>query len=113
MLILYRKNGSSIPQYINHLEYILSTHQIDIIMGDFNINYLDNSNAKHLHQILKQLQYTQTVENPTFVTTGSLIDHIFIRNQILPASNTSILSVYYSDHDAIKISLDLNKTFLD
>lgn len=55
---------------------------------------------------MEQLSYTQTVQGPTF-TSGSLLDHVYIKNEMwnLTDISTSIISVYYSDHEAVKISL--------
>lgn len=107
ILLLYRKNGSSIPQFISHLEYALNRNKIDIVLGDFNINYLDNTIAEPLQITFQQLNYTQTVLNPTFVAAGSLIDHVYIRNQILSSTSTTSIPIYYSDHDALKLSVNI------
>ena len=48
MLILYRKNRSNISQYIQDLRNIVNSYAIDIIMGDFNMNYLNDDTIEPL-----------------------------------------------------------------
>ena len=61
------------------------------------------------------LQYTHIVKSPTFVSSGSLIDYINIDGNMLSVVHNSVVSVYYSDHEAIKICLKfiwyLNSSF--
>ena len=45
------------------------------------------------------LQYAQIVKSPTFVSSGSLIDHIYIDGNMLSVVHNSVVSVYYSDHE--------------
>ena len=106
ILSLYSKNGRNISQFIQNLQNILNTFKIDIVLGDFNINFLNHNEIQALHIIMEQLSYTQTVKGPTFMS-GSLLDHIYIRNEMWNFSDicTSVVPVYYSDHEAIKISL--------
>ncbi|KXJ13769.1 ATP-dependent DNA helicase PIF1 [Exaiptasia diaphana] len=104
ILLLYRKNGRSISQYVQNLERILNSNKIDIVFGDFNIDYFNDSEVQALNTIMEQLGYIQTVDSPTFIS-GSLLDHVYIKNEMLNVANicTSVIPVYYSDHEAIKI----------
>jgi len=106
ILLLYCKNGHNISQYIQNLENILNRNKIDIILGDFNKNYLNDNEIQALNNIMEQLSYTQTVQSITFIS-GSLLDHVYIRKEMWSKSNicTSVLPVYYSDHEPIKLSL--------
>lgn len=54
---------------------------------------------------MESLNYTQIVQSPTFISTGSLLDHVYVRNEMLHTITTSVINVYYSDHDAVNISL--------
>ena len=49
---------------------------------------------------MESLNYNQIVTQPTFVSTGSLLDHMYVRPASIRIINNSVLSVYYSDHDA-------------
>ena len=47
-LLLYRKQNSNILQYVDCLKYILNSYTIDMIFGDFNINYLNDNQVSQL-----------------------------------------------------------------
>jgi hypothetical protein len=73
ILLLYRKNSSNILQYVDGIRYILNSYDIDMILGDFNINYLNDNDIKSL---MNSLNYSQIVQSPTFVSAGSTLDLI-------------------------------------
>lgn len=106
LLLLYRKQNTNINQYLATLKDILDQNSIDIILGDFNINYLANNNeVKVLKELMDTYRYTQIVQTPTFLSAGSLLDHIYINPQMVTVLDNSVVSVYYSDHEAIKVEL--------
>ena len=84
----------------------MNSHEIDIILGDFNINYFNDNEMQQLNVLMGSSNYKQTVQSPTFISTGSLLDHVYVRNEMLSIIDTFVACVYYSDHDAIKISLN-------
>ena len=99
-LLLYRKNNSNISMYLEVLEYILNSSKIDIVFGDFNINYLNQTQCQPLISLMESLGYTQIVTEPTFVSSGSLLDHVYVKTTVQVVQNY-VASVYYSDHDAV------------
>ena len=58
LLLLYRKNNSNVPQYMEALQYVISSSRIDIIIGDFDINYLNEIHSQPL-SFIESLNYTQ------------------------------------------------------
>lgn len=108
VLFLYRKNNSNITQYLSHLRNILGTHPIDIILGDFNINYLNDNSIRPLKSLMNSLGYSQFVQSPTFVSSGNILDQIYLKTTKFDIIENTVTSVYYSDHDAVKISLKYN-----
>ena len=104
LLLLYKKNNSNVPQYMEALQYVISSSRIDMIIGDFNINYLNKIHSQPL-SFMESLNYTQIVTEPTFVSAGSLLDHVYVRPTSIRILNNSVVSVYYSDHDAFVTSL--------
>ena len=64
-LLLYRKNNSNISMYLEVLEYILKSCKIDIVFGDFNINYLNQTQCQPLISLMESLGHTQIVTEPT------------------------------------------------
>ena len=57
-----------------------------------------------LSSLMQSLDYLQIVEIPTFIS-GSLLDHVYIRQAKKINIDSSVINVYYSDHDAIKITI--------
>ena len=54
--------------------------------------------------LMTSLDYKQVVQSPTFVSAGSLLDHVYVKGNF-QTIQCSVLAVYYSDHDAVKISI--------
>jgi hypothetical protein len=104
-LLLYRKNNSDIKQYVDGIRYLICSNSIDIILGDFNVNYLNETDVRLLKSMMESLQFTQIVQNPTFISAGSTLDHIYLKLDSLQVHENRIVSVYYSDHECVKISL--------
>lgn len=106
-LLLYRQNSSNVSQFINSIEYLLSSDAIDIILGDFNINYFNEKDIRPLECLMHSLNYVQIVQTPTFISAGTLLDHIYMKPTAFDIIHNAVISVYYSDHDAVKVSLHL------
>ena len=100
-LLLYRKHGGDIRQFISSMEYVIRNCDIDLIFGDFNIDYFHDNNISPLKNLFESLLYVQLVSKPTFVSSGSLLDHVYVKKSISHKINTDVVSVYYSDHEAI------------
>ena len=104
MLLLYRKNSESLNNFCENLIEINTHQNFDIILGDFNVNALEqNSQVK---QVLSN--YMQLVTEST-QTSGGLLDHIFIRkqmNQEMVVQNV-IITTYFSDHDVVFLTLQM------
>ena len=108
-LLLYRKNTVNIHDYINKLNELLSVFSIDIIMGDFNINYSNDTIITQLKELMNFYAYKQVVQSTTFVPSGSLLGHIYVKQTDyykLKVLKTKTVSVYYPDHEAIEMVLN-------
>lgn len=99
------KNTSNIFQYIDDLRSIFNIHHIDMILGDFHINYLNDQQVEPFKQLMNSLNYNQVVKSPTFVSSGSLLDHVYTAANDFHLTQCFVFAVYYSDHDAVKISI--------
>ena len=104
-LLLYRKQTSNVTQYIDCLNYVLNSYNIDMILGDFNINYFHGNQVQPLKSLMESLNYTQIVTKPTFISSGSLLDHVYVRSTVFQIIENYVVNVYFSDHDAIKIAV--------
>ncbi|CAB3995466.1 Hypothetical predicted protein [Paramuricea clavata] len=111
-LLLYKKNNSNVSQYTESLEYLLNIHKIDMVLGDFNINYFNGTHSQPLISLMESLNYTQIVTEPTFISAGSLLDHVYVKPTSIRIMNNSVVSVYYSDHDAVVTSLQFSNNVL-
>ena len=93
-----------------NLENIISQYQIDMSFGDFNVNYYSESDSEQLWKIMDNYGYNQIVTNVTFVSAGTLLDHVYVKSNLLNTHSCriccNIKSVYYSDHDAVQICFE-------
>ena len=104
IILLYRKNSLS----ANDLFYMLNNlinddFDIHIILGDFNINaFTENNN--YVFEYLSD--YQLVINEPTHIS-GSLLDHVYVKKDVINEVEVSALvkNVYFSDHDAIKLRL--------
>ena len=108
-MFLYRKQTSNVHDFVNNLNHILNWYTVDVILGDFNINYFDEKESYNLKNILEStLGYQQIVRKPTFLS-GGLLDHVYtyIKAHKFKSVDNTVSGVYYSDHDAVKIFFHL------
>ena len=104
VLLLYRSHQTDKQSFLINLRETIFLERPNVLLGDFNINYLDSQSSCPLTQMLETFNLYQIVAFPTFVSSRSLLDHVYIDISILPPSKvqTAIKSVYYSDHEAVK-----------
>ena len=106
IILLYRPNEMHPLLFCNNLENIVSTHEIGIILGDFNINFFNEADSLQLTGMMNRSNYCQIVKHATFVSSGSHLDHVYIKQSMLDefkGINCETKSVYYSDHDSVQI----------
>ena len=75
------------------LRYFATAHDIDIIVGDFNMKLLICS-------------YQQTIQEPTHFS-GSILDHCYVKKTFSENYEVTVLvrSIFFSDHECIQILL--------
>ena len=83
-------------QYIQCLRYLLTSFTADIVLGDFNINYFNDNQVEHLKSLMDSLNYSQIVKKPTFVSSVSLLDHVYVSLSVVEIIEYDIVTVYYS-----------------
>ena len=103
-LVIYKKQSRTIPGFITELKHILCNHDIYVVLGDFNINYISDD-CNPLKSMMQSLNFKQIVKEPTFISSGTLLDHIYLKSSRFNVLENKVINVYYSDHDAIKISI--------
>ena len=52
-LFLNRNKASNVHDFVNNLNHITNWYTIDVILGDFNINYFDEKESHYLKNILE------------------------------------------------------------
>ena len=72
VLLLYRPKDIHTLLFSNNLENIVSGHETKIVLGDFNINFCDETDSQHIKEMMNAANYSQIVEGATFVSSGSL-----------------------------------------
>ena len=101
---IYRSQTGHSVELFEDLVNIIEPKRTTIITGDFNICYIENFNNR-LIQGLLSMGFDQQVHEPTHIR-GRLIDQVFY---IDPNNCMDTIikrySPYYSDHDAILVTL--------
>ena len=106
-LLLYKKQASNVQDFVNNLSHIVNWYTIDVIFGDFNINYFEKKKITQFKEYIgKYIGYQQIVIKPTFLS-GSLLDQVYIRSHKFKSVDNTVIGVCYSDHDAVKILFHL------
>lgn len=110
--VIYRPPNSSIPDFLEAMQDILSNpvfhRKTCIIMGDFNLNFLNYSNESSVHDFLDLMSsysFIPFITKPTRHTEHSLtlIDNIFLN--CTPPTESGIIISDITDHFPIFLKL--------
>lgn len=111
--LLYRSpngNKNEFLEYLelNWLENTLDDNQMNLIAGDFNINWKDPSDSESLRNITQCFNLNQRVEDATRRTRQSetMIDLVFCNNDDVKVSIEENSKI--SDHETLRIDLGQN-----
>jgi hypothetical protein len=108
VVLIYRAPNCPIDRlidlFINKLQDVLNSSLPTVILGDFNVNLLNNQTS-NLSNLLYSCGYKQLVSTPT-TDSGTLIDHIYF-NGHCDNVVTQVIDTYYSDHDSVYCSIPL------
>ena len=104
---IYRSPDLNLKEFTNKLEFIISSSVPAIILGDFNVNLIDQQNCLLLN-FMNSRGFSQVVSQPT-TDNGTLIDHIDVRNTPISFNaNIEIHDTYYLDHDCIVMEISIS-----
>ena len=85
----------------NILSQIIRTDTPTIIIGDFNVNFLDEKTKSS--SFLKKQSLVKLVNVPTHIE-GSCLDQALVRDQQkMNTYHVQLVSKYYSDHKALSL----------
>ena len=107
IVAIYRSEQGSTLQLIQHLNNIIKPEIATVICGDFNICYRATRNNR-VTKFLEQLGFLQLMKEATHIR-GRIIDHFYFRGGVKIQDNPKVhrYSPYYSDHDAICVTLNM------
>lgn len=66
---------------------------------------MNSDDCNPLKSMMQSFNFKQVVKEPTFISSGTLLDHIYLKSSRFNVLENKVINVYYSDHDAIKISI--------
>ena len=101
IIAVYRSSDGNSVEIINHIKNLLTPERRTILCGDLNICYNVNRNNR-ITQYLEKSNFKQIVKEPTHVK-GRHIDHFYHNFEMKPTIYQ--YSPYYSDHDAICVTI--------
>ena len=101
--VVYHRPGTSYALFQHELNYIIEqAHSHCIIMGDLNVNILNDSNAdiNNFVSIFKEYSFFPVITKPTRVTNTSatLLDHIWINFEQSKGYSSKIAISSVTDH---------------
>ena len=108
LIMVYLSSNCSKDEVVKDLKAILRQDLNSIIVGDVNF---DKGEKNELTKYLASKQFQQLVDTPTHdstaTTSARTIDHCYVSKDIVDKIELRLHSPYYSDHDALCISLNL------
>ena len=105
ILLLYRSHKETLNLFFHNLRAILDEEPgIDIIIGDFNIDMLKESEEKERLLYETRDYHELTVGVPTHIDGGG-IDNVFISSTFYDDINPLKYCLNLSDHDAFKLEI--------
>jgi len=104
LLLLYRSPRVNVNEFICLLSSLIRQYKIDLILGDFNMNVLDEDICLQLRDVIPDHQLV--VHFPTQMD-GGLLDHIYVHQDLINLFHCKTIgrSVNVSDHDILKVKL--------
>ena len=100
-----QKPGRRFAQQLDNLLDSANVHNTPtVIVGDFNIDLLTTP-SNPITDTMKSYHMIQKIEDPT-TDYGSLLDHIY-HNMSLTTDHYEVIDMYYSDHDATFMAMEL------
>ena len=104
ILLLYCKITRNLAGFYEHLIEINFSQNIDLLLGDFNINALDPTS-----RILQMMSNCVQVVTKSAQISGALLDHVFVRKDLFKKIEVrSVVRIlHFSYHDAVVLTLVL------
>lgn len=119
LFCIYRPPSTSTCLFLSDIETFFSNtfvNQVDIMMGDLNLNLLDEVSNEVLtyNAMLSCFGFVSAINSPTRVTTdcSSILDHIFLRKNPKADIDSSsyVIQSTVTDHYPTMINLNCGST---
>ena len=108
IVVLYRSQGGNLKDLTMNLEGLISRNKPQLIIGDFNFCYIENS-SNSTKKYLKENHFKQLILEPTHIE-GNLLDQAHVRDiQQVNKYSTEMHSKYFTDHKGLAIMIEKNK----
>ena len=101
---VYRSSTGQKKDLIEKLKQVINPKKLTIITGEFNLCAGEEKTNK-VSVFLEQIGFSQLVDKATHIQ-GRIIDHIYI-NSTKAVLDIERYSPYYSDHDALLVTLNI------
>ena len=108
--VVYHSPSSSDRRFLeileNWWERFIDSSKLNVIAGDFNINWINDDNSRHLKQLTNYFNLKQSVREATRISNHSrtLIDHVYSNFDTVHSSTETNYKV--SDHETIFINIE-------
>ena len=103
LIVVYLSSNCNLINLVQELQGVIRSDLVTIITGDFNF-CKDDKNV--LTKFLSKENFEQIVTSPTH-DEGRTLDHCYVPSSIKGKIELTTYSPYYSDHDALCITLKL------
>nr|XP_033961050.1 ATP-dependent DNA helicase PIF1 [Pseudochaenichthys georgianus]XP_033961052.1 ATP-dependent DNA helicase PIF1 [Pseudochaenichthys georgianus] len=108
VVVLYRPQTYPLPLFKLNMKLLtsfLNTRSDNVvILGDFNHDHLKSLS---MSSFMEQLGYLQLVSEPT-TEKGTLIDHVYGKHTSKYLTETKVIPMYFSTHEAVQCLLTKN-----
>ena len=112
IIVLYRSQEGNYKELNQIIEAIQTEHKPQLIVGDFNFCFLENS-SNPTRRYLEKQKFVQMISEPTHIE-GNLLDQAYLRDLQGELDLTVELhSKYYTDHKGLAIIITKKGKYTD
>ena len=112
IIVLYRSQQGNHKELIQIIEEIQTEHKPQLIVGDFNFCFMENS-SNQTRRYLEKQNFVQMISEPTHIE-GNLLDQAYLRDLKGELECTAELhSKYYTDHKGLAIIINKKGKYKD
>ena len=103
VVFMYRKCTESVSLFYEKLETLNAREEVDIILGNLNLNSQDPQVFQDIPSVLSDFQFLS--QNYTHLN-GSHIDNVFVAKSFLQTNivHNTVISTHFSDHDTVCVN---------